>query len=139
MQTLDKVKEVVSDYLRANPNKSIEDITIACLGLAFKPNIDDLRGSPAMGIAENLIAENLGRVICVEPNLPDSKPTNNLADFSDSDCACTENGGICKEYSANYPCESNEEPYIQYTKPNSDYYCPSTDTCCVVPPNIEIT
>ncbi|MEA7595352.1 hypothetical protein ONR49_25925, partial [Salmonella enterica subsp. enterica serovar Virginia] len=27
---------------------------IACFGLAFKPNIDDLRESPAMGIAQSI-------------------------------------------------------------------------------------
>lgn len=42
--------------------------TIACLGLAFKPNVDDLRGSPALTITQRLQA--LGyTVLPVEPNL----------------------------------------------------------------------
>jgi UDP-N-acetyl-D-mannosaminuronic acid dehydrogenase len=42
--------------------------TIACLGLAFKPNVDDLRGSPALEITNKL--SNLGyNVLPVEPNL----------------------------------------------------------------------
>lgn len=42
--------------------------TIACLGLAFKPNVDDLRGSPALQITQQLIHQG-HRVLAVEPNL----------------------------------------------------------------------
>lgn len=43
---------------------------IAALGLAFKPNIDDLRESPAMDITKRLAAEfRHGTVIAVEPNV----------------------------------------------------------------------
>ena len=41
---------------------------VACMGLAFKPNIDDLRESPALYIVERLSNE-LEKVICVEPNI----------------------------------------------------------------------
>jgi UDP-N-acetyl-D-mannosaminuronic acid dehydrogenase len=41
---------------------------IACLGLAFKPDIDDLRESPAVYVALSLIQEDLD-VSFVEPNL----------------------------------------------------------------------
>ena len=41
--------------------------TIACMGLAFKPNIDDLRESPALYISENL-SHSLN-VVVVEPNI----------------------------------------------------------------------
>jgi len=54
--------------------------TIACLGLAFKPNVDDLRGSPALEITQNLQA--LGHTILpVEPNLK-SHPTLDLMPWS---------------------------------------------------------
>lgn len=36
---------------------SLEGKTIALLGLAFKPNTDDLRESPAIGVLEGMIAE----------------------------------------------------------------------------------
>lgn len=41
--------------------------TIAFFGLAFKPNIDDLRESPSMEIVEAFAKKNLGSVIAVEP------------------------------------------------------------------------
>ena len=41
---------------------------VACMGLAFKPNIDDLRESPALYITRRLIAEGLD-IIAVEPNI----------------------------------------------------------------------
>ncbi|WP_334015705.1 UDP-N-acetyl-D-mannosamine dehydrogenase [Alteromonas sp. S167] len=66
---IDKVKIAISDFLQANPTKRIEDITIACYGLAFKPDIDDLRESPAMGITRQIAAMHQGRVIAVEPNI----------------------------------------------------------------------
>lgn len=41
---------------------------IVCLGLAFKPDIDDLRESPALEIASSLMAQGY-EVIAVEPNI----------------------------------------------------------------------
>lgn len=41
---------------------------IACLGLAFKPDIDDLRESPALKIATSLMAQGY-EVIAIEPNI----------------------------------------------------------------------
>lgn len=40
---------------------------IACFGLSFKPNIDDLRESPALAIADRLAALYPGQVDVVEP------------------------------------------------------------------------
>ena len=48
---------------------------VALFGLAFKANIDDLRESPAVHIAEQLGQQLSARVLAVEPNiteLPDS-------------------------------------------------------------------
>lgn len=43
--------------------------TIGCLGIAYKPNIDDLRESPSKEIAEKLIKLNIGKILVCEPNL----------------------------------------------------------------------
>jgi len=42
--------------------------TVACMGLAFKPDIDDLRESPAVYITKYLIDQGLN-VLAVEPNI----------------------------------------------------------------------
>ena len=45
---------------------------VACMGLAFKANIDDLIESPALYIAQKL-ANELENVVCVEPNINNSQ------------------------------------------------------------------
>ncbi|WP_354622654.1 UDP-N-acetyl-D-mannosamine dehydrogenase [Psychromonas sp. MME2] len=42
---------------------------IACLGLSFKADIDDLRESPALQIVEQLMEKNIGQLLAVEPNI----------------------------------------------------------------------
>lgn len=42
---------------------------VACLGLAFKPDVDDLRESPAMDIVQHLVSDQVGRIIVVEPHV----------------------------------------------------------------------
>ena len=43
---------------------------IVCLGLAFKPDIDDLRESPAIKVVDSLLDQGY-EVSCVEPNIND--------------------------------------------------------------------
>ena len=47
----------------------IRDPVIACLGLAYKPDIGDLRESPALAITRRLAEEGIGRILAVEPNI----------------------------------------------------------------------
>ena len=49
--------------------KSEERIKIAVLGLAFKPDIDDLRESPAVAIAQALSKSCQAQLALVEPNI----------------------------------------------------------------------
>ena len=44
------------------------DPQVACMGLAFKPNIDDLRESPALYVFQRLVAAGV-QPLAVEPNL----------------------------------------------------------------------
>lgn len=65
----------------------IHDPTIACLGLAYKPDIDDLRESPAVAITRELAASGVGHVLAVEPHITElPRPLQDtgvgLADFS---------------------------------------------------------
>ena len=54
--------------------KGIENPKIACLGLAFKPDIDDLRESPALEITKMLSDEIDGEILAVEPNITELPP-----------------------------------------------------------------
>ena len=64
-----KVKEAVGELLAAEPAKTKRNITIACFGLAFKPDIDDLRESPALSITRQLAREFSNQVWAVEPHI----------------------------------------------------------------------
>ena len=75
---IDQVKIKIAEFLQANPEKTIKDVTVACYGLAFKPNIDDLRESPALEITKKLAEQGLN-ILAIEPNiseLPHGLPNN---------------------------------------------------------------
>ena len=72
---LNKVKLAVTDLLSLYPTKTINDITVACFGLAFKADIDDLRESPSLDITKAISELNIGKVLVVEPNI-DMLPQN---------------------------------------------------------------
>lgn len=66
---LKKVDEAIAAHLRRHPAQSFSDVTVACYGLSFKPDIDDLRESPALEIATALAARHVGPILAVEPNI----------------------------------------------------------------------
>ncbi|WP_386696488.1 UDP-N-acetyl-D-mannosamine dehydrogenase [Lonepinella sp. MS14436] len=66
---IDKVNQAVLNVLQANPNKTLDQVKIACLGLAFKPDIDDLRESPAIKITTALADKFKNQILAVEPNI----------------------------------------------------------------------
>lgn len=68
---IDKVKIAVAEYLQAHPGRTAREVTIACFGLAFKPDIDDLRESPALEITRHIAQIHPGAVWAVEPNITD--------------------------------------------------------------------
>ena len=66
---INKIKLAVADFLQANPDKTVKDVSIACYGIAFKPDIDDLRESPALQIVESIMNNHVGDVLVIEPNV----------------------------------------------------------------------
>ncbi|MCE7798243.1 UDP-N-acetyl-D-mannosamine dehydrogenase [Sphingobium sufflavum] len=70
IRTAREVNEAKTDYVIEQASKlidSLPDAEIACLGLAFKPNIDDFRESPAVKVARRLVDRYGRRVKLVEP------------------------------------------------------------------------
>lgn len=65
---LDQVKKALADCLMQT-GKRASDLTIACFGLAFKPNIDDLRESPAMEVVHLIADWHQGRTWVTEPHI----------------------------------------------------------------------
>ena len=61
---IEKIKNEALKFEAENGRKA----KVACMGLAFKPNIDDLRESPALFITKRLIADSLD-ILAVEPNI----------------------------------------------------------------------
>jgi UDP-N-acetyl-D-mannosaminuronic acid dehydrogenase len=65
---VNQIKAAITDVMAAKPGSTIADVKVACLGLAFKPDIDDLRESPAVAIAQQ-VAKLGCQVLAVEPNI----------------------------------------------------------------------
>jgi UDP-N-acetyl-D-mannosaminuronic acid dehydrogenase len=55
---------------------------IACLGLSYKADIDDMRESPALHVVESLARDRVGTLLVVEPNItklpPSLRDDNNI-------------------------------------------------------------
>jgi UDP-N-acetyl-D-mannosaminuronic acid dehydrogenase len=60
MSVIERAQTLIEDHPYAS---------VACCGLTFKANIDDLRESPAMDVAVHLAAKYGSRIKVVEPNL----------------------------------------------------------------------
>ena len=65
---IEKIKNAALVFEKENGRKA----KIACMGLAFKPNIDDLREAPALYITKRLISDGF-EVLAVEPNIEECR------------------------------------------------------------------
>jgi UDP-N-acetyl-D-mannosaminuronic acid dehydrogenase len=65
---IEKIKNAALTFENKNGRKPV----IACFGLAFKPNIDDLRESPALYIASEIVKYDTNTMV-VEPNVEEHK------------------------------------------------------------------
>ena len=73
---IEKIKSTALQFELDNKRKP----TIALMGLAFKPDIDDLRESPALLVADTLLDDGEFKLHLVEPNLKESTKYN-LVDY----------------------------------------------------------
>jgi UDP-N-acetyl-D-mannosaminuronic acid dehydrogenase len=77
---LRKTDWAVEQILAAIPDHKTS--TVACMGLSYKPDIDDLRESPALAIYEFLSSRHTGNLLAVEPHLTstDARPIVSVDD-----------------------------------------------------------
>jgi UDP-N-acetyl-D-mannosaminuronic acid dehydrogenase len=74
---IDKILNLVSEFSNQYNRKP----KIGCFGLAYKPNVDDLRESPAVQIVDKLIDKDVGHIIITEPNVTSFRNWN-LNDYN---------------------------------------------------------
>jgi UDP-N-acetyl-D-mannosaminuronic acid dehydrogenase len=66
---ISRINAEIGNFLQQNTARNSSEIIIALYGLTFKPDIDDLRESPALYIAKKLNYHYHGQLIIVEPNI----------------------------------------------------------------------
>ena len=76
---IEKIKSTALQFELDNSRKP----TIALMGLAFKPNIDDLRESPALLVADTLLSNGKYNLLLVEPNLEENE-SYDLTDLTEA-------------------------------------------------------
>jgi len=87
------VEQKVAQAIKQARNQLGREVTVACFGLAFKPDIDDLRESPALAIAQNITRSCSNKVLVVEPyvdELPSALSSLPNASMADMDMALTQ-------------------------------------------------
>jgi UDP-N-acetyl-D-mannosaminuronic acid dehydrogenase len=85
-----EVNDAKTDWVIAHVRAAASDleaslgrpVRVACLGLAYKPDVDDLRESPAVHVAEALTDAGIEILVC-EPNL-EAHPRFELHDCQDA-------------------------------------------------------
>ncbi|MEZ9709072.1 UDP-N-acetyl-D-mannosamine dehydrogenase [Vibrio breoganii] len=112
-----KTKIAISDFLQENADKAAKEVTIACYGLAFKPDIDDLRESPAMQIVKEIASFHSGNVIAVEPNIHQLPSSLNQVELESFDVASlTADIHVMLVDHKEFKAESLNSPYLVDTK-----------------------
>lgn len=78
IRTAREVNDHKPEWVFARIKKWIDKLNnpvVACMGVAFKPDVDDLRESPSLHIAEKLASLSNCRVLIVEPHIHALPPT----------------------------------------------------------------
>ena len=60
----DKVEQAIREFKQKNKREPV----VGCMGIAFKPDIDDLRESPSLHIVQKLISKGIN-IMIAEPNV----------------------------------------------------------------------
>lgn len=63
-----KVKHAIEAFLVEHPGKTIADVTVACWGLTYKADTDDMRNSPALHTVHQIMEFGC-KLIIVEPHI----------------------------------------------------------------------
>lgn len=66
---VEKIKCAITEFLSTNPTKNIKDVKIAFYGATFKPDVDDLRESPAIAVIDEVKGFHAENLMIVEPNV----------------------------------------------------------------------
>lgn len=66
-----KIMSMMTEFLLNNPKSNVNEVKIACFGLSFKADIDDLRESPAVHIVQKLAGLLPQGILAIEPNVKD--------------------------------------------------------------------
>lgn len=88
-----QIKQAVATLVENGREES--GIVVALLGLAFKPNVADLRESPALRVAQALSRQTTARLLAVEPNIDELPPSLPLAQLTDLEAAVARADIIC--------------------------------------------
>lgn len=75
----EKIKNAILEFELKSKRKPV----VAIMGLAFKPNIDDLRESPAKYIAQKVMQAELDGLLIVEPNISEH-PVFKLTNYKEA-------------------------------------------------------
>lgn len=70
---VDRVMAALEE-LSSTQNRPVGELTVACYGLSFKPNIDDMRESPAARIVQTLGGRLSRSLLVVEPHVTELRP-----------------------------------------------------------------
>jgi UDP-N-acetyl-D-mannosaminuronic acid dehydrogenase len=84
---IEQLELKIVEYFSDHPSQKHSDLVVACYGLAFKADIDDLRESPALDILRRVTKLNAGVTLAVEPNileLPHDLADVELVQFEDA-------------------------------------------------------
>lgn len=85
---LQQIQAAVGAHIAKYPGKKEKDVIIAVYGLAFKPDIDDLRESPALEISRILIEKHARKILIVEPFISKLPQALSLGEITSHEAVC---------------------------------------------------